>query len=73
MIDGIKALYAGKGQQMFDAPEDADASWHRPRPCGCVERDRCLHGLAASIGVDEPLTHRVGDYFGISRDNVPEK
>lgn len=30
-----------------------------------------LYGIPAAIGVDEPLTHRPGEYMGISREQAP--
>lgn len=50
------------------------ASIQASKPCGCPDDGTvCLHGLSASAGVDEPLTHRVGDYLGIDRSGNTSK
>lgn len=62
----------------YTAPLDP-AAWATPHEAALVKRiavalneelDRRLFGLPASVGVDEDLTWRPGEYMGIRRDGV---
>lgn len=72
----VRASYlcdAGCGANLggFAVAVGARGRYCSAKCCAAAEATEPLHGIPASIGVDEPLTHRVGGYMGINR-NMPE-